>query len=190
MKISRALRAPLRAFSFESNSSDQARVYMKPLMFDGPNMALCVHSQRATIQNKGRGILTIGKLGSIIFDFVPTSNVDGRTSFNYKSKKVYILDASSATDIITDNTTGNTKAFNYSFAYSNNTKGMTFVRQEGETDVTVSFHEQGSPSDNTIRITAKDWLLINRLTDYTLPFMMGWDVLKTPVYAKETQEYF
>ena len=190
MKIFRALRTPLRAFSFESNGSDQARVYMKPLMFDGPDMALCVHSQRATIQNKGRGILTIGKFGSIIFDFVPTTNVDGRTSFNYKSKKVYILDANNAIDIITNNTTGNTKAFNYSFTYSNNTKSMSLVRREGESNVTVSFYEQGSPIQNTIEITAKDWFLINRMADYTLPFMMGWDVLKTPVYAKETQEYF
>ena len=158
---------------------------MKPLYIMGGDHALTIHPLKAKYGNK-KDYLTVSRTGCLMLEFIPLGNTGsinssetGR-SFKWTDKQGFVVDPKKCAQLLLIEAKRK-ESFMIEFQYSKDgqKKLLTFESAWDKGGVKLNF--SNTSVDNVINydsiIPPVDFLLVQKMIDYSLPYMMGWNIL-------------
>ena len=137
--------------------------------------------------------ITLVKTGYIIFEFIKRSqsNFDqAKPVFDWQNKQYFTLDPKRALEILNLDLK-NRPQVNLTFENlheENNKKKLNIRSVEGKNSFVVSFEKVSAGEAKLAsanNVSLGEMLLIQKMIDYSVPYMMGWQVMGTGKVAEE-----
>ena len=141
--------------------------------------------------------LTVVKQGFLLLEFVPlaiypntASNEPGtpKRVFNWQEKQSFVLDPLRAVELLPINMSAK-QPFNFAFNYNkegvNKSLSMTSAWEKNEVKINFEVHAPAVNMSIKNQMTIPQFLVLQKMIDYTLPYMMGWHVLSSNRIAQE-----
>ena len=162
------------------------------------NHALTIHPIKAKFGLK-KDYLTTIKNGCLIFEFIPTSQLSTNSqnttfigqstrNFNWENKEIFVIDPKKCANILLIDPIKK-EDFNLNFSYlkDGSKKSLNITPDWKSSQINISFSNvhQATERQYTSDIQVIDFLLIQKMIDYSLPFMMGWNILENSKLANE-----
>eukprot|EP01017_Pseudomicrothorax_dubius_P023578 TRINITY_DN2515_c0_g1_i4.p1 TRINITY_DN2515_c0_g1~~TRINITY_DN2515_c0_g1_i4.p1 ORF type:complete len:222 (-),score=50.29 TRINITY_DN2515_c0_g1_i4:131-796(-) len=195
----RARRPFSQNVDIESSKSDLSKtVYIKPYTITSNEMVLSITPIKGKFGVK-RDYISMVKNGSLLFEFIPQiRDAENRANLDWNNRKNYAMAVKSIGDILTmDLKALKTQDFKIEMTYSTittkETKTLTIQKTKEEKEVLFTLKVetvQGNPSTYKIPISIGEFVVLQELTKYALPYLIGWNaLLSAKLVEDEVQNY-
>jgi hypothetical protein len=160
------------------------RVYLKPLLLFGTDHAISFSPSKARFGLKRENV-TVLKNGYIVVEFIPMAKSgraagksDPKTNFmKFSEKQSFLLTGLQGAEILSiDHKLRPEFRLNYSFKREEVAKSLSFKPLWPEKKIEVNFRQENATGKTafTSLLPVSDFLLVQRMIDYSLPYVMGW----------------
>ena len=147
---------------------------------------------KAKFGNK-KDYLTVAKHGCLMLEFIPLGNENQIDNFNgnnfrWNEKQNFVLDPKKCAQLLMiDSKIKENFKFSFKYTKDNNKKSLGVESNWEKGGINIFFQNIVSDinTSHSTLVPTVDLLLIQKMIDYSLPYMMGWNILDNSKVSPE-----
>lgn len=160
---------------------------MKPLNYISDNHVISISPNKAVYGLK-KDYISITKKGFLLFEFTPLIRKNGENIPLWQDKEFYILNPDKALELGEYKVDGK-RDLKERFIYNNKVKEFYFNKNDVMDSDRKVFNYKFIHNEKKLEFKGEikeiEFVMIQRMINYSLPYMMGWHILNSNKIAEE-----
>ena len=152
---------------------------MKPVTFAAPNHIISVSTVKAKFGFK-KDYLTVQKNGYVVFEFIPMvfKELEKRNQLLWQDKDSFILDFRRSAELLMIDLKSKEEYF---IDFTSDRVPKKRLKIYGGDTNAITFEYESEINSKNVKlvneISKPEFLILQKLIDYSIPYMLGWHVL-------------